>query len=127
MIALFGSGGERDTEKRPLQGAVAARFCDIIILTDEDPRGDDSVALLQQIALGAEKEGKIKDKDMFLISDRMEAIKKAFAIAQKDDIVLLLGKSHENSIIFKDRVMPYDEISQAKKTLEEMGYKENKK
>ena len=79
------------------------------------------------IADGAEKEGKVKDKDMFLISDRLEAIKKAFAIAQKDDIVLLLGKSHENSIIFKDRVMPYDEISQAKKTLEEMGYKENKK
>ena len=56
----------------------------------------------------------------------MEAIKKAFAIAQQDDIVLLLGKSHENSIIFKDRVMPYDEIAQARKTLAEMGYAENK-
>ena len=127
MIALFGSGGERDIKKRPLQGQVAARFCDILVLTDEDPRQEDSMSILNMIADGAEKEGKIKDKDMFLISDRMEAIKKAFAIAQKDDIVLLLGKSHENSIIFKDRVMPYDEISQAKKTLEEMGYKENKK
>ena len=127
MIALFGSGGERDIKKRPLQGQVAARFCDILVLTDEDPRQEDSMSILNMIADGAEKEGKVKDKDMFLISDRMEAIKKAFAIAQKDDIVLLLGKSHENSIIFKDRVMPYDEISQAKKTLEEMGYKENKK
>ena len=123
MIALFGSGGERDIKKRPLQGQVAARFCDILILTDEDPRQEDSMSILKMIAKGAEDEGKVQDRDMFLIPDRIEAIKKAFSIAQKDDIVLLLGKSHENSIIFKDRVMPYDEISQAKKTLDEMGYK----
>ena len=123
MIALFGSGGERDTEKRPLQGAVAARFCDIIILTDEDPRGEDSVALLQQIALGAEKEGKVLNKDLFITPDRPKAIRQAFALAKKDDIVLLLGKAHENSIIYKDRVMPYDEISEAEKALAEMGYK----
>ena len=122
MIALFGSGGERDTEKRPLQGEVAARFCDIVILTDEDPRGEDSVALLTQIAVGAEKAGKVRDKDLFITPDRTKAIRQALALAGKDDIVLLLGKSHENSIIYKDRVMPYDEISEAEKALAERGY-----
>ena len=122
MIALFGSGGERDTKKRPLQGEIAARFCDIVILTDEDPRGEDSTALLRDIAVGAEREGKILGKDLFIIPDRPTAIREAFKMAGKDDIVLLLGKAHENSIIYKDRVLPYDEISEAEKALAEMGF-----
>ena len=122
MISLFGSGGERDLKKRPLQGEIAARFCDVVILTDEDPRGEDSVELLKMIAVGAEKAGKVLDKDLFITPDRPAAIRQAFKMAGKDDIVLLLGKAHENSIIYKDRVMPYDEISEAEKTLKEMGY-----
>ena len=122
MISLFGSGGERDLKKRPLQGEIAARFCDVVILTDEDPRGEDSVELLKMIAVGAEKAGKVLDKDLFITPDRPAAIRQAFKMAGKDDIVLLLGKAHENSIIYKDRVMPYDEISEAEKALKEMGY-----
>lgn len=120
MISLFGSGGERDTKKRPLQGEIAARFCDIVILTDEDPRGEDSVELLKDIAVGAEKAGKIMGKDLFITPDRPAAIRQAFKMAGKDDIVLLLGKAHENSIIYKDRVMPYDEIAEAEKALGEI-------
>jgi len=123
MICLFGSGGERDTEKRPLQGAIAARFCDIVILADEDPRGEDSMDLLNQIAVGSRKEGKSDNDDLFLIPDRPKAIRFAFSKAKKNDIVLLLGKSHENSIIYKDHVMKYDEIAEAEKALAEMGYK----
>ena len=72
------------------------------------------------IAVGAEKQGKTINKDLFIIPDRPKGIREAFKLAQKDDIVLLLGKSHENSIIYKDRIMPYDEISEAKKALSEM-------
>jgi UDP-N-acetylmuramoyl-L-alanyl-D-glutamate--2,6-diaminopimelate ligase len=122
MICLFGSGGERDLTKRPLQGQIAARFCDTVILTDEDPRGEDSVELLEQIAVGSRKEGKCDNKDLFIIPDRPSAIRRAFKMAGENDIVLLLGKSHENSIIYKDHVMPYDEISEANKALEEMGF-----
>ncbi|WP_147615517.1 Mur ligase family protein [Treponema pectinovorum] len=122
IIALFGSGGERDTKKRPLQGEIAAKFCDTIILTDEDPRQEESLKILNDIAEGAKKAGKIQDKNLFLIPDRPTAIRKAFTLAGKGDIVLLLGKSHENSIIYKDGPHPYDEISEAKKALEEMGY-----
>lgn len=120
MIVLFGSGGERDLTKRPLQGEIAAKYCDTIILTDEDPRGEDPVELLKMIAVGAEKAGKVMDKDLFITHHRPQAIRQAFKMAQKDDIVLLLGKSHENSIIYKDFVMPYDEISEAKKALKEI-------
>ena len=123
MICLFGSGGERDVKKRPLQGEIAAKFCDIVILTDEDPRGEDSMALLEQIAAGARKGGKKDGENLFFEPDRPKAIRLAFSMAEKNDIVLLLGKSHENSIIYKDRVMKYDEISEAQKALAEMGYK----
>ena len=123
MISVFGSGGERDTKKRPLQGAVAARFCDVVILTDEDPRGEDSVTILAQIAAGAEKVGKQRGTDVRIISDRPTAIRQALGMAGTGDVVLLLGKSHENSIIYKDHVLPYDEISEAKRALSELGYK----
>lgn len=122
MLCVFGSGGERDTEKRPLQGAIAARFCDIVILADEDPRGEDPAELLAQIAAGAEQAGKVREKDLFIIPDRPTAIRRALALADKGDIVLLLGKSHENSIIYKDHVMPYNEITEAENALTEMGY-----
>ncbi len=122
MICVFGSGGERDTEKRPLQGEVAARFCDVVILTDEDPRGEDSQKILEDIAKGARKEGKKDGENLFLISDRPSAIEKAVKMAKSDDIVLLLGKAHENSIIYKDGAVPYDEITAAQNALSLLGY-----
>lgn len=122
MFALFGSGGERDLTKRPLQGQIAAKYCDKIILCDEDPRGEDPRELLSQIAAGAIKEGKTENSNLFITPDRPKAIRQAFGMAKKGDIVLLLGKGHENSIIYKDRAMPYDEIAEAKKALAELGY-----
>lgn len=121
IFAIFGSGGERDLTKRPLQGEIAAKFCDYVILADEDPRGEDPVELLKMIAVGAEKQGMKLNENLFIIHDRPKAIREAFRMAQKNDIVLLLGKSHENSIIYKDYVMPYDEITEAKKALQEMN------
>ncbi|MDR1786455.1 MAG: UDP-N-acetylmuramyl-tripeptide synthetase, partial [Spirochaetaceae bacterium] len=120
IIAVFGSGGERDTAKRPEQGRVAARFCDTVILADEDPRGEDPVALLSAIEAGCCAGGKIPGKDVFIIPDRAAAIRRAFALASPGDMVLLLGKSHENSIIYRDYVMPWDEIAEAKKALQEI-------
>lgn len=123
LISVFGSGGERDLTKRPIQGKIAGKFCDTVILTDEDPRGENPVELLKMIATGAKESGKIMNENLFIITNRVEAIKYAFKNAEKDDIILLLGKSHENSIIYKDFVMPYDEISTAEKILLELGYK----
>ena len=115
IISLFGSGGERDIQKREEQGRIADLYSDIVILADEDPRGEDSTALLEMIAKGIQN--KKKGDSLFIIPKREEAIEKAFSIAKKGDVVLLLGKGHENSIIFKDRVQPYDEEATARAIL----------
>lgn len=118
LICLFGSGGERDLTKRPIQGKIASEYADIVILANEDPRGEDPVELLEMIAKGCENLK--RDEELFIIPDRKEAIRKAFSLASKDDIVLLLGKGHENSIIFKDRTEPYNEFTEAENALKEL-------
>ncbi|HWR10706.1 MAG TPA: UDP-N-acetylmuramoyl-L-alanyl-D-glutamate--2,6-diaminopimelate ligase [Rectinemataceae bacterium] len=120
VFCLFGSGGERDTEKRPRQGAVAAEYCDVLILTDEDPRGENPMDLLEEIAAGCPELP--RGKRLFLIPDRPQAIRKAFSLAKAHDAVLLLGKGHENSIIYKDHSIPYDEETEAIAALAEMGF-----
>ena len=80
------------------------------------------MTLLEMIATGARKSGKTDGSNLLMIPDRPKAIRTAFSMANENDIVLLLGKSHENSIIYKDHVMPYDEISEAKKALAQMGF-----
>ncbi len=120
LISLFGSGGERDREKRPRQGRIAADWSDIVILADEDPRGEDPMALLEEIAAGCPELP--RNEKLFLIPDRPQAIRKAFSLARPGDVVLLLGKGHENSIIYKDHTIPYDEIGEAEKALAEMGF-----
>ena len=124
IICLFGSAGERDREKRPQQGLVASRYCDILILTDEDPRGEDPMGLLEEIAKGCPDLP--RGERLFLIADRFKAIRKAFSLAEPGDAVLLLGKGHENSIIYRDRAIPYDEESAAVDALRESGYSHGK-
>ena len=127
IISVFGSAGERDTQKRYEQGIIAAEYSDIIVLTDEDPRGEDSMAILKQIAKGVMscvlsqgQETFTYDKNLFLIPDRPAAIRKALGFADSGDIVIFLGKGHENSIIYKDHVMQFDEISEIEKALKEL-------
>jgi UDP-N-acetylmuramoyl-L-alanyl-D-glutamate--2,6-diaminopimelate ligase len=120
LIVVFGSAGERDVEKRPLQGELAARFCDLIILADEDPRGEDPIAVLEAIAAGCRREG----KDPYLIPDRRQAMARAFALAKGGDTVLLLGKGHEESIIYADGPVPWQEAQTARQILGEMGWKQ---
>jgi UDP-N-acetylmuramoyl-L-alanyl-D-glutamate--2,6-diaminopimelate ligase len=127
LISLFGSAGERDTQKRPLQGKIAASFSDIVILTDEDPRGEEPMAILEEIAQGCET-GRVKmirNETLFLIPDRPEAVRKAVSLARPGDMVLLLGKGHENSIIYAGETRTYDEIKEVETALEEAGYKRN--
>ncbi|MCL2008309.1 MAG: UDP-N-acetylmuramoyl-L-alanyl-D-glutamate--2,6-diaminopimelate ligase [Treponema sp.] len=120
LICLFGSAGERDTEKRRLQGEIAAGHSDIIVLTDEDPRGEDSMTILEDIADACK--AFTRGENLFLIPNRPEAIRKAFSLTRKGDIVLLLGKGHENSIIYASETIPYDEVSEAEVALGEMGF-----
>ncbi|MDR0706418.1 MAG: UDP-N-acetylmuramoyl-L-alanyl-D-glutamate--2,6-diaminopimelate ligase [Treponema sp.] len=135
IISVFGSAGDRDTQKRPEQGRIAALYSDIIALADEDPRSEDPMTILEEIAVGIHaaasggasrpcRSAGTRGKDLFLIPDRPSAIRKAFSLAREGDAVLLLGKGHENSIIYAHETRPYDEITEAEKALEEAGYKE---
>ena len=123
IISVFGSGGERDIQKRPVQGRIAAVYSDIVLLCDEDPRGEKSAELLSMIAVGCREAGMVAGKDYFIIPPRQDAIRFAFGLAEPGDAVLLLGKAHENSIIYKDYVMPYDEIGEAVQALGDRGFR----
>jgi UDP-N-acetylmuramoyl-L-alanyl-D-glutamate--2,6-diaminopimelate ligase len=117
LIVLFGSAGRRDEAKRATQGELAGKYCDEVIVTEEDDRDADGLEILNQIAEGAEKAGKTRDKNLFLVHDRTEAINFALDRAGKDDVVLLLGKGHEKTMEKADGEHPWDEIATTRKSL----------
>lgn len=121
LIALFGSAGRRDEQKRWTQGEIAGRNCEELILTEEDDRDVDGNLILSQIAEGAARTGKIKDKDMFLILDRKKAIEFALTrLKSADDTLVLLGKGHEKTIERADGDIEWNEIEITKKLLRKM-------
>lgn len=122
LIAVFGSAGDRDTQKRPAMGRVAAERSRLIVLTDEDPRSEDRESILDQIAAGAESLGRRRGQDLLLIPDRREAIARALSAALPGDVVLLAGKGHEKTIEMIDGVMPWDEAAVAREVLADLGY-----
>lgn len=127
IIAMFGSPGRRDKIKRAVQGQIAAKYADILVITEDDER-DEGFTILEQIAKGAMKEGKKVGRDMFLVHNREKAIERSLRLAKnKDDMVLLLGKGHEKMIYRADGEHPWDEIGIAKKKLKKiLAEKKNK-
>jgi UDP-N-acetylmuramoyl-L-alanyl-D-glutamate--2,6-diaminopimelate ligase len=121
LIVVFGSAGERDVEKRPLLGAVAARFADVSVVTSEDPRCEDADAIIDQIAAGAIDAGGKSGRTLYRYTDRKQAIQFAFESARAGDCVLLAGKGHETSIIWGREKVPWDESAVACQLLEAMG------
>jgi len=118
LIAVFGSAGRRDEIKRAIQGEIAGKNSDEVILTEEDDRDVDGNEILNQIASGAEKAGKVNGKDLFLILDREKAINFAMTRAKSsDDTVVLLGKGHEKTIERADGAHPWNETEAAKKAI----------
>jgi UDP-N-acetylmuramoyl-L-alanyl-D-glutamate--2,6-diaminopimelate ligase len=123
LIAVFGSGGERDREKRPLMCRVAAERCRLVIATDEDPRNEDPMAIIEAIAEGAEAAGAVRGESLRLIQDRHEAVREAIKAARPGDVVLLAGKGHEHNILVADGgELPWDERGAAIEALRELGY-----
>ncbi len=120
LITVFGSAGERDTEKRPVQGRIASSYSDIVILADEDPRGEDATAILEEIKGGINKD--FNQDNIYLIPDRQEAINRAVEIALPGDTVILLGKGHESSIIYAEGKIAWNERKAAEKALKKAGY-----
>jgi UDP-N-acetylmuramoyl-L-alanyl-D-glutamate--2,6-diaminopimelate ligase len=122
LIAVFGSAGERDTQKRPEMGRVAGERCRVVVVTDEDPRGEDRGAILEDIAAGARRAGRRDGEDLFLVPDRADAIALAMSLARPGDLVLLAGKGHERTIETATGAQPWDEAATTAEALASLGY-----
>lgn len=117
LLVVFGSAGERDKQKRPIMGSIAAQMSEFFVITDEDPREEDREQILREIAAGAEAAGKREGQDFLCIAERREAIKAAFEHAHTGDTVLLAGKGHEQSIIIGREKLPWDDRKVARELL----------
>lgn len=110
VIVLLGAeGGGRDKAKRPVLGEIAAKKADFVVISNVDPYEDDPKEICEDIAVAAENFGKIRGKDLFVIEDRREGIKKALSLAGQNDIVLITGKGSEQSIITHGKRYPWDD------------------
>ncbi len=127
IIPVFSSAGERDLEKRPILGQIAARYSRMVVLADEDPRGEEPTAVLEDVAQGCRRERPDwqDGEELLIIPDRPSAIRAALRAAQPGDTVLLLGKGHEGNIIYSDRAISWDEEAEARKALQELQGQEH--
>jgi UDP-N-acetylmuramoyl-L-alanyl-D-glutamate--2,6-diaminopimelate ligase len=109
LIAVFGSAGLRDREKRLLMAEVSAQLADVTILTAEDPRTESLETILTEMASGAQAQGGVEGETFMRVPDRGEALRKAVAIAQPGDLVITCGKGHEQSMCFGTTEYPWDD------------------
>ncbi len=118
VITVFGCGGDRDRTKRPLMGAVAARLSDVVVITSDNPRGEDPARIIDEIKRGVPPASDRDTATVVAIVDRKEAIQFAIRKAQPGDLVLLAGKGHEKSQMIGGRDLPFDEVEIAREALE---------
>ena len=119
IIAVLGGTGDRDKTYRARGGELAAEFADIVIVTNEDPYSEDVEDIIDQVMSGIKN--KTLDKNLFRISDRKEAMRKAFDSARPDDLVVITGKGCEQFMIFGDKKIPWDDREIARGLLREQG------
>jgi UDP-N-acetylmuramoyl-L-alanyl-D-glutamate--2,6-diaminopimelate ligase len=118
LIVVFGSQGTTgDVGKRSIQGKLAGTYADEVVITEEDDRDENGQVIMDAIAAGCEQSGKVRQKDLFLVHDRTEAIGFAIDRAKTKDTILLLGKGHEKTIERGDGEHPWDEPGVARAAL----------
>ena len=102
IISVHGGAGRRDPTTRPIRGEILARHSDLVIITEDDSRDEDPEVIARGFIKGAEKQGKVIGKNLFKELDRKKAIRLALELAKPGDLVLILGKGHEKSILRAD-------------------------
>ncbi len=128
VICVFGCGGDRDQQKRPLMGNVAARLCDLAIVTSDNPRSEDPLAIIEQILPGvrqaqgveyasADKTSGFEAKGFVVEPDRRRAIELGIKASRPDDAVLIAGKGHETYQVLADKTIDFDDREEARKAL----------
>ncbi|MEI7435929.1 MAG: UDP-N-acetylmuramoyl-L-alanyl-D-glutamate--2,6-diaminopimelate ligase [bacterium] len=116
MIVVFGCGGNRDIIKRGLMGAVARQLADHVVLTSDNPRKEDPLAILAAIRAGYGEGGSCE-----IESDRAKAIRRALTLARAGDFVLIAGKGHETTQEFANTIVPFDDREETRRALQESG------
>jgi UDP-N-acetylmuramoyl-L-alanyl-D-glutamate--2,6-diaminopimelate ligase len=118
VVTLFGCGGDRDRAKRPLMAMAAAQGSDFVVLTSDNPRSEDPLAIMNDALVGLRR----FDTPHITEPDRAQAIRAAIQQAGPGDIVILAGKGHEPYQVLKDRVIHFDDREMARTILGELGY-----
>jgi UDP-N-acetylmuramoyl-L-alanyl-D-glutamate--2,6-diaminopimelate ligase len=121
VITLFGCGGDRDRSKRPLMGMAAAEGSDFVVLTSDNPRSEDPVAIMNDALVGLRR----FDTPHIAEPDREKAIRKALEEAGPGDVVIIAGKGHETYQVLKDKTIAFDDREVARAILRGFGYGEN--
>jgi len=118
IITLFGCGGERDRTKRPLMGEAAGSLSDLVVLSSDNPRGEDPLNIINDALVGLQR----TQCEYLIEADRPRAVGLAIERARPGDIVLLAGKGHETYQILKDRTIDYDDREEARRVLRTLGH-----
>jgi UDP-N-acetylmuramoyl-L-alanyl-D-glutamate--2,6-diaminopimelate ligase len=118
VITLFGCGGDRDRAKRPLMGQAAAEASDFVVLTSDNPRSEDPLAIMNDALVGIRR----VDVPHVVEPDRQAAIRRALKEAREGDIVILAGKGHETYQVLKDKTIDFDDRAAAREVLKGYGY-----
>lgn len=116
LVVVFGCGGDRDRGKRPLMGAVASELADVVVVTSDNPRSEDPMAIIEDILQGVEG-------DALVEPDRRRAIRLALEDRQPGDVVLIAGKGHEDYQIIGDEIFPFSDRRVAQEALEDLGWR----
>jgi UDP-N-acetylmuramoyl-L-alanyl-D-glutamate--2,6-diaminopimelate ligase len=120
ILAVFGSAGMRDREKRRLMAEVAAKYADLSFFTAEDPRTESLNKILAEMAAGAEAQGGVNGQTFRIVPDRREAIRLAVAAARNGDLVIACGKGHEQSMCFGEIEYAWDDRTALRAALAEL-------
>jgi UDP-N-acetylmuramoyl-L-alanyl-D-glutamate--2,6-diaminopimelate ligase len=131
IITVFGCGGDRDRTKRPLMGEVAGKYSDLVVVTSDNPRTEDPLAIIEEVERGFQilsleewhRNGMIawrSKKGYLKVPDRREAIGMAIQLARSEDTVLIAGKGHEDYQIIGKKKIPFDDRIEVRKALEEV-------
>lgn len=117
IISLFGGAGRRDESTRGERGEIAAKYSDIVIITEDDSRDENPAEIAEGFAKGAEQAGFLRGKNLLVELNRAKAIQMAIDLAKKDDIVLILGKGHEKTILRATGAVPFEDLKVTREAL----------
>jgi UDP-N-acetylmuramoyl-L-alanyl-D-glutamate--2,6-diaminopimelate ligase len=121
IIAVFGACGDRDRGKRPSMGRAGAEKADVLILTNEEPYGEEPLSIIEALARGVRGTGKEEGKDYFIIPDRKAAIEQAVRMAAPGDTVAVSGMGNQTSMVWGEKTIPWSDREELRESISRAG------